>query len=384
MVEDWQSGGFGLYIHWPFCEAKCPYCDFNSFVSRSVDHGAWRDAYISEIRRSAAELGPRSLNSVYFGGGTPSLMEPKTVGSILDEAAKQWNFSNDIEITLEANPSSVEVKRFQGYRSAGVNRVSLGVQALNGPDLKALGRVHTVAEALDALKTAKSTFDRISFDLIYGRQNQSLEDWQSELIQAVGFGTDHLSLYQLTIEPGTAFGDRYKLGKLRGLPSEDLGADMYDLTQEICKAHGMPAYEVSNHAAPDQQSRHNLIYWNYGDYVGIGPGAHGRVTLNGQRHATETHLNPTTWLTEARNGNAMSLRSAVSSTAQGEEYLMMSLRTTLGLDRARHERLAGHPLDEDTLRHLQSLGMIEVTATHVRTTSAGRPVLNAIIQELAA
>ena len=276
MIEDWRNGGFGLYVHWPFCEAKCPYCDFNSHVSREIDEDRWRAAYLSEIDRLAELTPDRVLNSVFFGGGTPSLMSPELVNALIERIREKWAFANNIEITLEANPRSVEAGRFRGFSDAGVNRVSMGIQALNNPDLAKLGRLHSVEEARKAFDTARSVFKRISFDLIYARQGQSLNDWRKELTEALAMSVDHLSLYQLTIEQGTAFWERQRRGQLSGLPDEDLSADMYELTQEICDQHGMPAYEVSNHAEPGAESQHNLIYWRYGDYGGIGPGAHGR------------------------------------------------------------------------------------------------------------
>ena len=250
LIEDWRHGGFGLYIHWPFCAAKCPYCDFNSHVVRDIDQSVWAQAYEREIARVAAETEGRILNSVFFGGGTPSLMAPDTVTAVLEAVRSHWVFSNDVEITLEANPGSVEAGRFRGYADAGVNRISMGVQALNDADLKRLGRLHSVAEARAAFDIARSVFDRVSFDLIYARQDQGLAEWEVELSQALSMAVDHLSLYQLTVESGTAFGDRYKLGKLRGLPDEDLAADMYALTQDLCLASGFPGYEISNHARP--------------------------------------------------------------------------------------------------------------------------------------
>lgn len=383
-LADWQAGGFGLYIHWPFCESKCPYCDFNSHVSRSIDQSEWRAAYLTELDRVAAQTQGRALGSIYFGGGTPSLMDPETTASILDRAASLWSFSNSIEITLEANPGSVEAGRFRDFHSAGVNRVSLGVQALNDRDLRALGRLHSAQEALSALEIAKTTFDRVSFDLICARQHQTLQDWERELETALQLGTDHLSLYQLTIEPGTAFGDRYRLGKLSGLPNEDLGADMYFATQEICEAHGLPAYEVSNHARPGQESRHNMIYWQYGDYLGIGPGAHGRVTLDGARYATETVLSPALWLQSVAQGRGYSSQTAISGGVQAEEYAMMSLRTHRGLDLTRFTALKGGPLDQNALTDLIEMGLLQQTGTTVTTTRQGRPVLNAILGALLA
>ncbi|MCO8143740.1 radical SAM family heme chaperone HemW [Rhodovulum tesquicola] len=382
-AEDWQAGGFGLYVHWPFCLSKCPYCDFNSHVAASIDMGEWQRAYLSEIRRIGAETGSRTLNSVFFGGGTPSLMAPDLVAAILDTVRATWPCANDMEVTLEANPGSVEAGRFAGYRDAGVSRVSLGVQALNDADLHRLGRLHSAAEARAAFDIARSTFERVSFDLIYARQDQTLADWQAELGQALAMAVDHLSLYQLTIEPGTAFGDRHARGGLRGLPDDDRAADMYLATQEICAAAGLPAYEVSNHARPGAESRHNLIYWRYGDYAGIGPGAHGRLTLDGQRWATETPLAPAEWLDRvARDGHGEAPRTALSPQEQATEYLMMGMRLTEGLSLVRYQRLAGQPLDASRIAGLEALGLIRCEGDRLRTTDAGRAVLNAVIREL--
>ncbi|MEO9822376.1 MAG: radical SAM family heme chaperone HemW [Paracoccaceae bacterium] len=377
MADDWQQGGFGLYVHWPFCEAKCPYCDFNSHVSRDIDQNIWRIAYLEELRKSANETPHRVLQSIFFGGGTPSLMNPDLIADIIAESRKLWPTANDLEVTLEANPSSVEAGRFAGYRDAGVNRVSLGVQALNDGDLQRLGRLHDVATARDALHIAQNTFDRVSFDLIYGRQNQTLEDWRSELSQAVGFGTDHMSLYQLTIEQGTAFGDRYNAGRLRGLPSDDLSADMYDLTQDICETNGLPAYEVSNHARDGAQSRHNLIYWRYGDYVGIGPGAHGRVTIDGTKHATEHVRMPASWLAGPRE----TVRTALDPNSCGEEMLLMGLRLAEGIDLNRFESMSGLRLDEKTLADLVDEGWVDV-GRRITVRKQGLIVLNAILERL--
>ena len=385
MPEDWEAGGFGLYIHWPFCQAKCPYCDFNSHVSAEIDQARWRATYLSEIKRVSSELPGRHLTSIYFGGGTPSLMDPDTVGAMLQAITTAWPAANDLEITLEANPTSVEAARLRAFRDAGVNRVSMGLQALNDTDLKRLGRLHSAAEGRRAYEIARATFDRVSFDLIYARQFQTPEDWRSELTEALDLAADHLSLYQLTIEPGTAFGDRHAIGRLSGLVEDDTAAEMYDMTQELCEAAGLPAYEVSNHAADMAQSRHNLIYWRGGDYAGIGPGAHGRITLGGQRHATETELSPLGWLRRVETqGTGETLRDPVSRREQAEEYAMMSLRLSEGLDRARHERLAGAAFDPDVLDRLIELGMIEVTDTRIRTTLDGRRVLNAVLRELLA
>ena len=382
MADDWRNGGFGLYVHWPFCEAKCPYCDFNSHVSRNIDQKQWLECYLQELKRSAAETPDRVLNTIFFGGGTPSLMAPETVSAIIDEARALWRPANDMEITLEANPGSVEAGRFAAYRDAGVNRISMGVQALNDEDLRRLGRIHTVAEARAAFDIARRCFDRVSFDMIYARQHQTLDAWRNELTEALSMAVDHLSLYQLTIEDGTAFGDRYAVGKLRGLPEDDSAADMYLATQDICEAHGLPAYEVSNHARPGAESQHNLIYWRYGDYVGIGPGAHGRLTLNGRKYATETHLAPTKWLDAVSTGSGESDRTELSMQEQASEYLMMCLRLSEGLDVDRYQVLAGQPLPQERLDSLTELGMVVQAEGRLKATENGRAVLNAVIREL--
>ncbi|MCA0920279.1 radical SAM family heme chaperone HemW [Pseudooceanicola nanhaiensis] len=381
MPEDWQNGGFGLYLHWPFCEAKCPYCDFNSHVVRHIDQRRWLDAYLSELDRSAALTPNRILRSVFFGGGTPSLMEPEVVAAILERIRRLWPQTNDIEVTLEANPGSVEAGRFRAYAQGGVNRVSLGVQALNDDDLRRLGRIHDVAQARTAFDIARSAFDRVSFDLIYARQDQTKDQWRAELSEALSMAVDHLSLYQLTIEQGTAFGDRYNRGKLRGLPDEDSGAEMFEITQELTEAAGMPAYEVSNHARAGAESRHNLIYWNYGDYIGIGPGAHGRLTLNGTRYATETVLAPGKWLELVESGQPAGPVRALEPLDQAEEFLMMGLRLTEGIDPERYHVLAGAPLPEAKTQYLSDIGMIRRDGSRLKTTKEGRLVLNAVISE---
>ena len=381
-AEDWRQGGFGIYIHWPFCEAKCPYCDFNSHVSRSIDQAAWKTAYLSELKRYAAETQGRVVTSVFFGGGTPSLMNPDTVAAVIAEIKMLWPTSNDMEITLEANPSSVEAGRFIAYRDAGVSRISMGIQALNDTDLKRLGRIHSTAEALAAFDIARNTFERVSFDLIYARQNQSLKEWEAELNQALTLSIDHLSLYQLTVEDGTAFGDRYALGKLRGLPDDDLGADMFDLTQEVCGAAGMPAYEVSNHARDGAQSRHNLIYWRYGDYLGIGPGAHGRLTIGGARNATICYSNPKRWLDAVEAQSPEQSRENLTLEDEATEFLLMGLRLRDGIDVERYDGLAGKPLEARSLTHLTDIGMITSKNSNLTVTDQGFRVLNSVIAEL--
>lgn len=382
-MEDWRHGGFGLYLHWPFCASKCPYCDFNSHVAAKVDQQRWARAYLSEIERVGADTKGRILNTVFFGGGTPSLMEPDLVAAILEKVRATWPMANDAEVTLEANPGSVEAGRFRAYAAAGVNRVSMGIQALNDIDLKRLGRLHSVAEARAAFDTARNVFDRVSFDLIYARQDQHLSAWEAELREAVAMSVDHLSLYQLTIEDGTAFGARHAVGGLKGLPDDDCSADMYLKTQDILSEVGMPAYEVSNHARADAQSRHNLIYWRYGDYAGIGPGAHGRLTIGGKRFATDTPLAPGAWLAQvetSRNGEAQ--RGVVSDLDQAGEYLMMSLRLAEGTNPQRFAALAGRALDETRLERLEEIGMISRAETRIAATAAGRAVLNAVIRDL--
>jgi len=382
LVEDWQNGGFGLYVHWPFCAAKCPYCDFNSHVAGEVDHDRWKEAYLREIDRVSENLGGRVLRTVFFGGGTPSLMAPDTVAAIIGKIRQVWPVANDLEVTLEANPGSVEAGRFAAYADAGVSRLSMGLQALNDEDLRRLGRLHTVAESRQAFDIAKEYFSRVSFDLIYARQHQTVAEWRAELREALSMAVDHLSLYHLTIEPGTAFGERYATGRLSGLPDEETGAAMYEATQDICEGAGMPAYEISNHAGPGAESRHNLIYWRYGDYAGIGPGAHGRLTIGGQRYATEAWAQPDRWLAAAAAGSGDKSATALSPQEQAEEYLMMGLRIAEGLDLDRYRRLAGRDLPPDTLDHLAEIGTISRDGARIHATSRGRMVLNAVIETL--
>lgn len=384
-MDDWKHGGFGLYIHWPFCASKCPYCDFNSHVAAQIDQKRWLRAYLAEIDRVGAETRRRVLNTVFFGGGTPSLMDPDVVAAVLERVRRTWIMANDLEVTLEANPGSVEAGRFRGYAEAGVNRLSMGVQALNDADLRRLGRMHSVAEARTAFDIARAAFGRVSFDLIYARQDQTIAAWRAELREAVAMAVDHFSLYQLTVEEGTVFGARHAAGKLRGLPPDDAAADMYLTTQDICDAAGLPAYEISNHARPGQESRHNLIYWRYGDYAGIGPGAHGRLTLGATRWATEAPRAPGAWLDRVEaGGNGEAPRVALSGGEQATEMLLMGLRLGDGIDLARFLALSGAPLPESALARLTEIGMIDVEGGRLRATRAGRPVLNAILRELLA
>ncbi|MCA3453882.1 MAG: coproporphyrinogen III oxidase [Rhodobacter sp.] len=378
-----NDAGFGLYIHWPFCQSKCPYCDFNSHVAGRIDQGRWLQAYLAEIDRAAQDTAGLRLRSVFFGGGTPSLMDPETVFAILDRVRANWPVANDWEVTLEANPGSADAARFRAFRAAGVNRLSMGVQALNDEDLKRLGRLHTLADAMAAFDIAKACYDRVSFDLIYARQYQTPEDWAQELTRALDMAVDHLSLYQLTIEDGTAFGDRYARGGLRGLPDEDRSVAMYEITQELCKTAGLPAYEVSNHARLGAQSQHNLIYWRGGDYAGVGPGAHGRVTLGGRRWATEALKHPWAWLDAVeKRGTGELPRDEIAPIERAQEYILMGLRLNEGLDPARLEVISGLSLPSAALADLCELGLITADHSRVRTTPQGRMVLNAVIRRL--
>jgi oxygen-independent coproporphyrinogen-3 oxidase len=384
-ADDWQAGGFALYLHWPFCKAKCPYCDFNSHVRDRIDQADWKAAYLSELDRAASETPGRILRSVFFGGGTPSLMDPALVGAILDRVSRRWRLENDLEVTLEANPTSVEAARFQGYRAAGVNRLSIGLQALNDADLARLGRQHSAAEALAAFDLARATFPRVSADLIYARQDQTLAAWTAELRALLSRGPDHLSLYQLTIEDGTAFGARAQAGKLTGLPDEDLAADLYLATGRICADHGLAAYEISNHARDGSESRHNLVYWRMGDYLGIGPGAHGRLTLDRTRYATTTHRNPEAWLSAVRSAGSGELaREALRPADQADEYLMMSLRLAEGTRISRYRALAGRDLNARALESGLAAGLLRLDRDSLTATEAGRLLLNRLVLELSA
>jgi oxygen-independent coproporphyrinogen-3 oxidase len=383
MGEDWKHGGFGVYIHWPFCAAKCPYCDFNSHVREAVDQAIWVNAIISEIQATAARTPNRTVDTIFFGGGTPSLMLPETVDTIIQEISKQWTLSNTAEVTLEANPTSVEALRFKEFSNAGINRISMGVQALKDDDLKALGRMHTTLEARQAFDIAKKNFKNVSFDLIYARQNQSLEGWRAELKQAIDMAVDHLSLYQLTIEQGTRFGDLFTRNRLRGLPTDELAADMYDITQKVCSENGLNAYEISNHARAGSECQHNQIYWNYGDYAGIGPGAHGRLTIKGQRQATIAPLLPETWLdTVQKFGTATQTDEILSAEDQAAEYIMMSLRLTTGTDLSRANTIFPDIVSKIAVDHLIDNNLLKKTGKILQTTERGKMVLNAILGEI--
>lgn len=373
----------GLYVHWPFCESKCPYCDFNSHVASGVEQNDWVAAYCNEIGRVSARHPELMLSTIFFGGGTPSLMEPQTVEAVVDAATRAWRCANDLEITLEANPGSVEQGRFRAYRSAGVNRISIGVQSLNDRDLRFLGRKHTASDAVRAIETAQALFDRVSFDLIYGRQNQTVSAWERELGQALSMGTSHLSLYQLTIEEGTVFAERARAGHLRGLPDDDLSAEFFMTTRAICEAYGLPAYEISNHARPSEASRHNMIYWTGGHYAGIGPGAHGRVPMEGRRIATEAIRSPQGWLSAVmERGNGEIEAVVLSDEDVLFETLLMGLRITDGIAL---ERLSECQIDLDhwpSLKQMQETGHLVLQDGRLRATSAGQILLNTVITRL--
>lgn len=420
MSEDRKSlnpddAGFGVYVHWPFCAQKCPYCDFNSHVRhRGWDEARFLAAFRRELEATAGRIGARHVSSIFIGGGTPSLMQPSTVAGILDAIARLWDVAPDAEITLEANPNSVEAERFRGYRAAGVNRVSLGVQSLRDEQLRALGRLHSVAEAKAAIGIATDTFERVSFDLVYARPGQTLAQWREELGEALAIGGRHLSLYQLTIEPDTAFERLHAAGKL-AMPDMDLAAALYDVTQEMTDAVGLRQYEISNHAAPGEESRHNLLYWRYGEYVGVGPGAHGRIIVDNVRHATSAERNPEGWLARVEAvEHGLVADEPLARREQADEMLLMGLRVAEGLDLARLSRVSGVALTGDAIDSLQAQGLIERVgpsrdafgegldeiraclgpglkpdaktrpgAQRVRVTSAGRLILNEVVLALA-
>jgi oxygen-independent coproporphyrinogen-3 oxidase len=371
-----------LYVHWPFCVSKCPYCDFNSHVRESVDQEMWRDALLADLAHEAAMLPGRRLGSVFFGGGTPSLMPPATVAAVLEAAEVAWGFEPGIEITLEANPSSVEAARFADLAAVGVNRVSLGLQALDNETLAFLGRAHDVAEGLAALDTAQRVFERVSFDLIYARPDQGLADWHAELARALSFGTEHLSLYQLTIEPGTRFQTEALAGRLV-LPDDDRAADLFELTRALTASAGMPAYEISNHARAGAESRHNLTYWRYQDYAGIGPGAHGRR----MGVATQRRRKPENWIDAvARNGHGIEQEDALARRERAIEAMLMGLRLAEGIDLDRIAALGERPIAEladlSAIDALSAQGLLDRDGTRLRATDAGMPVLNAILGEI--
>jgi putative oxygen-independent coproporphyrinogen III oxidase len=378
--------GFGIYVHWPFCASKCPYCDFNSHVrAGGIDEPRFLAAYLTELSHWANLTAGRTVTSIFFGGGTPSLMAPATIGSILDAIGRHWTIDPGAEITLEANPSSVEAGRFRGCRAAGVNRVSLGVQSLNDGELRTLGRLHTVAEARAAIEVARRTFDRYSFDLIYARPRQTPEAWRAELAAALSIAGRHLSLYQLTIEPDTPFAELHARGRL-AVPDAETAHDLYAVTQELTEAAGLPAYEISNHAAPGEESRHNLLYWRYGEYLGVGPGAHGRVLIDGMRHATVTERQPERWAALVEDqGHGLRECAPLTNAEQTDEALLMGLRLTEGLDLGRLAALGGLMPRRQAVDELIGLGLLERCALNrLRAAPAGRFILNEIVLRLSA
>jgi putative oxygen-independent coproporphyrinogen III oxidase len=378
-----RSSDFGIYVHWPFCKAKCPYCDFNSHVRHEpVDAMSFADALARELAWFAQRTQGREVASIFFGGGTPSLMPPDAVGQVLDAIARLWRVLPDAEVTLEANPTSVEAKNFAGYRAAGINRVSVGVQALDEADLKALGRQHSADEALAAFRLAAKIFPRVSFDLIYARPGQTVEQWRGELTRAVCEQQGHMSLYQLTIEQGTRYADLYAAGKLN-VPDEETGADLYDLTQELTAKAGLQAYEISNHALPGHESRHNLIYWRYGDYAGVGPGAHSRIGRGSERLGLSTERHPETWRAcVLAEGHGVIEETRIALADQAAEYLLMGLRIADGIDLARYRDLSGRMPGH--LTELTEMGLVSLRGDRLVATEAGRRVLNAVISQLAA
>jgi putative oxygen-independent coproporphyrinogen III oxidase len=372
-----------VYIHWPFCKFKCPYCDFNSHVRERIEHQDWTAAYLRELRHYRDLTGPRHIQSVFFGGGTPSLMEPKTVEEVIDCIHDLWGIPQGTEITLEANPTSVEAQKLEGFKAAGVNRVSLGVQSLRDADLKKLGRQHSAAEGIAAVKVAAKIFTRYSFDLIYARPDQTPEMWKQELAEALQYAGGHLSLYQLTIEEGTQYHTLHARGELK-VPDSDAGAVLYELTQEMTEKAGLPSYEVSNHARPGDESRHNLVYWRYGDYAGVGPGAHGRLTLNEKKQATRAHRAPELWMERVRqHGHGAHNMENIDEAQRGREMLMMGLRLMEGLPLASFETETGKSFSDfvnpDRVKVLVEEGLLDLSGSSVGATRAGRQRLNAVL-----
>ncbi len=385
IVNNSANLGFGIYVHWPFCESKCPYCDFNSHVRKSApDQKKYLSAFNAELTYFAQYSSTKVVTSIFFGGGTPSLMEPATVAGILEIIRNNWSLSEDLEITLEANPSSVEANRFKAFQSVGINRVSLGIQSLDDTHLKKLGRLHNVTDAINAIETARNNFENVSIDLIYARQDQLIKDWQIELKRALNFETNHLSLYQLTIENNTPYFTLHQSGKLK-VPDSDECADFYLATQEICNEFQMPAYEISNHAKFNSECKHNLNYWRYGDYIGVGPGAHGRLTINSQRFATLIEKHPETWLkcVESDSHGVINF-DQLSDIDCGNEYLIMALRTTEGIDLNRFEQLSGQQLNSEKLDYFFDNGLlIKSKDQHIKPTEKAFLLVNSIVAELA-
>lgn len=389
--------GFGVYVHWPFCAQKCPYCDFNSHVRfGGWDEARFLEAYKRELRHVRARIGPREVSSIFFGGGTPSLMQPSTVAGVLDCIGSLWPVDPNAEVTLEANPGSVDAERFAGYRAAGVNRISIGVQSLRDDDLRRLGRIHSVADAKAAIEVARKTFERFSFDLIYARPEQRVDAWREELSEALEIAGRHLSLYQLTIEPETPFAELYARGRLK-VPAAEDAHDLFEATQELCEAAGLPSYEISNHAAPGEESRHNLLYWRYGEYAGVGPGAHGRLVFEGARHATSAERSPEAWLSSIEGaGHGLTEVERLSRAAEADEMLLMGLRLGEGLDLVRLEAIGGVRASRSVLGELAAAQLIEEvqacegghgqesgpTWRRIRATGRGRFILNELVLQI--
>ena len=381
-----ETDAFGLYVHWPFCLSKCPYCDFNSHVRKeTIDEDRIALAIAREIETIAARLPGRTVNTIFFGGGTPSLMRPDAVAAILEAAGRNWKLAPDAEITLEANPGAADASRLRGYRAAGVNRLSLGIQSFSDASLRLLGRIHDAAEARAALALARATFDHVSFDLIYALPGQTLAAWKEELGRALAEAGEHLSLYQLTVEPQTPFAVLRHVGRLT-TPDEASARDLYDLTRDLCADAGLPAYEISNHARPGAECRHNLVYWRGREYAGVGPGAHGRLDIGGDRHATATEKRPEPWLMRVEAfGQGIVTDEILNREERGDEFLLMGLRLVEGIDPARYAALAGRPLDPDRIRRLSEEGAIAIDPDgRLRVTQAGFPLLDAVVADLAA
>ena len=372
-----------IYIHWPFCEAKCPYCDFNSHVRKSINQEEWTKSYISSLKYWAQKFPKSKINSIFFGGGTPSLMSDRAINEILSTIYKHWSIPSDIEISLEANPTSSESKKFKSYSASGINRLSLGVQALNDKDLKKLGRLHTAKEARNAFDIASCNFNRVSFDLIYGRQYQTLKNWESELLDAIKMTMGHLSLYQLTIEDNTRFGQLFSKGKLRGLPEDVSSVEFFNLTQKVCEANDLHAYEISNHCKKGQECKHNLTYWRGKPFLGVGPGAHGRVDINKKRYMTEAPSNPELWLNQVQNFEFKNFKfEQISHTAHAEEYIMMSLRLKEGMNINHYTNLAKDELPNDKVKQLIIEKLITLENNILKTTKTGKLLTNYIIRQL--
>lgn len=383
IIKDAFKPTFGIYFHWPFCEARCPYCDFNTYAEVGYDQETWKSAYLRQLDTYAATTERQPCDTVFFGGGTPSLLQPRIIAAILDRIDQLWRLASDAEITLEANPSSTESAKFARYSNAGINRISIGVQSLNDTDLKRLGRMHSVTEAKTAFEIAANQFSQVSVDLMFGRQFQRLANWQQELDDIMQWGAQHLSLYQLTIEPKTVFGLRHQAGRLEGLPNDALAAEMQLAAAAICHQYGYYQYEISNYAQLGYESRHNLIYWRCHDFLGIGPGAHGRLTIDGQRISTETYLLPNKWLEAvSTTGCGEVRRTKLTKQEIATEYLMMSLRLTEGTNLSRLQKYCKEILNNNALNQLLEHKFVEIKDNHLKVTNSGRLVLNSIISTL--